>query len=248
MSLLPAPAQAASLSEVTGFGTNPGGLRMFRYAPDGLPAGRPLVVALHGCTQSAAAYDDETGWTRWAEAVRDRRRVCAGRERLRLLLDRPHLGTRRSGRRRHASRTVRTGGHRDRGSSVSPVWGAVEGAASYRVLRDGAVAGTSPSTSFTGSGLSPGTTYAYSVSAVDGAGAAGAPSAPVQVTTTEAPNACHTDNTYNHVAAGRAHQVQGTVYANGSGQNMGLYDLYVTHTLEETSPGYFVIADSGCPS
>ncbi|MEV0961587.1 fibronectin type III domain-containing protein [Streptomyces sp. NPDC049910] len=134
------------------------------------------------------------------------------------------------------------------GSSVSPAWGAVEGAASYRVLRDGAVAGTSPSTSFTDSGLSPGTTYAYSVSAVDGAGAAGAPSAPVQVTTTEAPNACHTDNTYNHVAAGRAHQVQGTVYAYGSGQNMGLYDLYVTHILEETSPGYFVIADSGCPS
>ncbi|MGW7200438.1 extracellular catalytic domain type 1 short-chain-length polyhydroxyalkanoate depolymerase [Streptomyces chryseus] len=60
-------ARAASLTEVTGFGTNPGALRMFRYVPDGLPAGRPLVVAMHGCTQSAAAFDAETGWTAWAD-------------------------------------------------------------------------------------------------------------------------------------------------------------------------------------
>ncbi|WP_079144303.1 extracellular catalytic domain type 1 short-chain-length polyhydroxyalkanoate depolymerase [Streptomyces agglomeratus] len=61
------PARAASLTEVTGFGTNPGALRMFRYVPDGLPAGRPLVVAMHGCTQSAAAFDAETGWAAWAD-------------------------------------------------------------------------------------------------------------------------------------------------------------------------------------
>lgn len=60
------PAQAAGLQEVTGFGSNPGNLRMFRFVPDGLPAGRPLVVALHGCTQSAAGYDSATGWARWA--------------------------------------------------------------------------------------------------------------------------------------------------------------------------------------
>ncbi|WP_244283107.1 PHB depolymerase family esterase [Streptomyces flavidovirens] len=60
-------ARAAALTEVTGFGTNPGNLRMFRYVPDGLPAGRPLVVAMHGCTQSAAAFDAETGWTAMAD-------------------------------------------------------------------------------------------------------------------------------------------------------------------------------------
>ncbi|MGW4648323.1 extracellular catalytic domain type 1 short-chain-length polyhydroxyalkanoate depolymerase [Kitasatospora sp. NPDC004289] len=66
--LSPSPARAAAvLTQVTGFGSNPGNLLMYRYVPDGLPAGRPLVVALHGCTQSAAAYDDETGWTKWAE-------------------------------------------------------------------------------------------------------------------------------------------------------------------------------------
>lgn len=68
--LAPAPqATAASLEEVTGFGSNPGNLQMFRYVPDGLPANRPLVVALHGCTQSAAAYDDETGWTQLADRL-----------------------------------------------------------------------------------------------------------------------------------------------------------------------------------
>ncbi|WP_206050831.1 PHB depolymerase family esterase [Nocardioides speluncae] len=68
--LSPAPtARAATLEEVTGFGTNPGNLQMFRYVPDGLPADRALVVALHGCTQNAAAYDDETGWTELADRL-----------------------------------------------------------------------------------------------------------------------------------------------------------------------------------
>ncbi|TCC30279.1 alpha/beta hydrolase family esterase [Kribbella speibonae] len=60
-------AEAAGLEEVTGFGSNPGNLRMFRYVPPGLGAGRPVVVALHGCTQSAAAYDDEPGWVAMAQ-------------------------------------------------------------------------------------------------------------------------------------------------------------------------------------
>src|SRR3954452_5920960 len=39
----------------------------FKYVPDGLPAGAPLVVALHGCTQSATKFDDESGWTELAD-------------------------------------------------------------------------------------------------------------------------------------------------------------------------------------
>jgi poly(hydroxyalkanoate) depolymerase family esterase len=61
------PAQAATLTQVTGFGTNPGNLLMYRYVPDGLPANRPVVVAIHGCSQSAALYDNESGWTKWAD-------------------------------------------------------------------------------------------------------------------------------------------------------------------------------------
>ncbi|MCL6673921.1 MULTISPECIES: extracellular catalytic domain type 1 short-chain-length polyhydroxyalkanoate depolymerase [Streptomyces] len=60
-------ARAASLQEVTGFGSNPGALRMFRYVPAGLPAGRPVVVALHGCTQDAAGYGTGSGWIQLAD-------------------------------------------------------------------------------------------------------------------------------------------------------------------------------------
>lgn len=60
---LPAFAQ----TEVTGFGSNPGNLRMFKYVPPGLPANAPLVVAMHGCSQSAASYDAETGWQMLAQ-------------------------------------------------------------------------------------------------------------------------------------------------------------------------------------
>jgi poly(hydroxyalkanoate) depolymerase family esterase len=40
---------------------------MFRYVPDGLPTGRPVVVALHGCTQNAAGYGTGSGWTELAD-------------------------------------------------------------------------------------------------------------------------------------------------------------------------------------
>ncbi|MBI3898255.1 MAG: PHB depolymerase family esterase [Gammaproteobacteria bacterium] len=64
---------AEELTEVHDFGSNPGDLRMFKYIPPSLPASAPLVVALHGCTQTAGDYDDETGWTqlarRWHFAV-----------------------------------------------------------------------------------------------------------------------------------------------------------------------------------
>lgn len=64
---------AFAQTEVTGFGSNPGNLRMFKHVPAGLPADAPLVVALHGCAQSAASYDAEPGWqllaTRWQFAL-----------------------------------------------------------------------------------------------------------------------------------------------------------------------------------
>ncbi|MBD8528401.1 MULTISPECIES: PHB depolymerase family esterase [unclassified Massilia] len=57
-------------SEVRDFGSNPGNLKMFKYVPKDLGSARPLVVALHGCTQSATKYDDETGWTQLADKMR----------------------------------------------------------------------------------------------------------------------------------------------------------------------------------
>jgi feruloyl esterase len=55
------------LTEVEGFGSNPGELRMLTYVPPRLPLGAPLVVVLHGCTQTAAGYDAGTGWSQLAE-------------------------------------------------------------------------------------------------------------------------------------------------------------------------------------
>jgi poly(hydroxyalkanoate) depolymerase family esterase len=51
------------LREVTGFGSNPGALRMFMYVPERLAASPALVVALHGCTQNATSYDHGSGWS-----------------------------------------------------------------------------------------------------------------------------------------------------------------------------------------
>ncbi|MGV9879695.1 extracellular catalytic domain type 1 short-chain-length polyhydroxyalkanoate depolymerase [Streptomyces sp. NPDC003006] len=68
---LSSPARAvATPHEVTGFGSNPGNLRMFRYVPPGLSDGRPVVVALHGCTQNASAYAANTGWMELADTYK----------------------------------------------------------------------------------------------------------------------------------------------------------------------------------
>jgi poly(hydroxyalkanoate) depolymerase family esterase len=60
-------AHAATLEQVTGFGTNPGNLAMYSYRPDDLPAGSPVVVALHGCTQDAPTFHHHSGWREFAD-------------------------------------------------------------------------------------------------------------------------------------------------------------------------------------
>lgn len=60
-------AQPVTLSQVTSFGSNPGNLKMFVYVPAGLPAGAPLVVAMHGCTESASVYSTQTEWGNLAD-------------------------------------------------------------------------------------------------------------------------------------------------------------------------------------
>lgn len=62
-----AGAAHAQLTEVTGFGSNPGGLRMFRYIPADLPRNAGLVVMIHGCAQTPQDVDVETGWIQMAD-------------------------------------------------------------------------------------------------------------------------------------------------------------------------------------
>ncbi|MCV9963087.1 PHB depolymerase family esterase [Pararhizobium sp. BT-229] len=57
------PRSAGKLEEVKAFGSNPGHLRMLRYVPADLPKKSPLVVVLHGCHQTAEAYDQGSGWS-----------------------------------------------------------------------------------------------------------------------------------------------------------------------------------------
>ena len=62
-----AAACPTRLSELTLSGSNPGALKAYTYLPDGLPPNAPLVVVLHGCTQTAADYDQGSGWSQLAD-------------------------------------------------------------------------------------------------------------------------------------------------------------------------------------
>jgi poly(hydroxyalkanoate) depolymerase family esterase len=61
------PGHRSPLVEVTGFGSNPGDLRMFSFVPVSLQAPPALVVVLHGCGQTAAGYDLGAGWSTLAK-------------------------------------------------------------------------------------------------------------------------------------------------------------------------------------
>lgn len=56
----------AALTAVTSFGSNPGALSMYEYVPAGLTPGKPIVVVLHGCTQTAANME-AAGWNAIAD-------------------------------------------------------------------------------------------------------------------------------------------------------------------------------------
>jgi poly(3-hydroxybutyrate) depolymerase len=66
-------------------------------------------------------------------------------------------------------------------------------------------------------------------------------------TTTTVATTCYTSSNYAHVSAGRAHSVltTGHTAANGSNQDMGLYNTFVTTTLKKTGTNYYVIGS--CP-
>jgi poly(hydroxyalkanoate) depolymerase family esterase len=55
-------AAHADITSVAAFDSGPGHLRMLEYCPRDLPAGRPVVVLLHGCGQQASQFATDTGW------------------------------------------------------------------------------------------------------------------------------------------------------------------------------------------
>jgi len=55
------------LTALNNFGTDPGSLSADIYIPDNFPKNGPLVVVLHGSTQSAESYDLGSGWSTLAD-------------------------------------------------------------------------------------------------------------------------------------------------------------------------------------
>ncbi|MGB3946384.1 MAG: PHB depolymerase family esterase [Bacteroidia bacterium] len=58
---------AQSISPVSDFGTNPGNLNMYTYIPTGINGSTPVVIAMHGCGQTASIYAEQTGWNKLAD-------------------------------------------------------------------------------------------------------------------------------------------------------------------------------------
>jgi acetylxylan esterase len=57
----------ATFSEVTSFGSNPTGTRMWLYVPKNLAIKPAIVVGLHWCSGNAQAYYQGTHWATYAE-------------------------------------------------------------------------------------------------------------------------------------------------------------------------------------
>jgi len=62
-------AALSTLTQVSSFGTNPGGLDMFTYVPASMPSKAPVVFALHGCTETASSYQN-AGWNALADTYK----------------------------------------------------------------------------------------------------------------------------------------------------------------------------------
>ena len=135
-------------------------------------------------------------------------------------------------------------------SSMTLSWNAVPGAASYNIYRNANKTNALPvtATSYADTGLAAATTYSWTVKAVDGNNAESAASAAATGTTTGTPPppaSCYTASNYAHTTAGRAYVLGGYTYANGSGQLMGLWNIYASTTLKKTAANYYVIG--ACP-
>jgi poly(hydroxyalkanoate) depolymerase family esterase len=66
--LAPNTARSTRLRALRDFSSNPGHLNAWFFAPPQAAGEIPLVVVLHGCTQTAHGYDIGSGWSQLAEA------------------------------------------------------------------------------------------------------------------------------------------------------------------------------------
>lgn len=114
------------------------------------------------------------------------------------------------------------------------------------MYRGGSKVNASPvaGTSYTDTGLAASTSYSWTVAALNASNVEGAMSAAATGATTAGPGGggtCYTASNYTHTIAGRAYALWGLTYANGSGQSMGLWNIYAMTTLKQTGTNYYVI-------
>lgn len=374
------PAVATGLTQVTAFGSNPGNLGMYEYVPGALPGTPAVVVAMHGCTQTAADYYGNSGWPKYADRAgfvvvfpeqktgnngnrcfnwfepADIRRGQGEALSIRQMVDRA-VSAHGADPRRVFVTGLSAGGamtsvllatypdvfaggsvvaglpygcgtdvasafscmnpgvdrtppqwaqaardghpgyggpyprvavwHGTSDTTVVPrnatelrdQWVGVHGLSTTPTATSSLPGPTSVETYGTGQvelyrvqGMAHGTpvdpggadaqcgtTAAYFLDFVcstyyttrfwglTGAGPGPSPTATPGPTATAPPATCHAGSNYQHVQAGRATARSGYVYAVGSGQGMGLYNTFVRHTLRQSPPGYYTVADAGCP-
>lgn len=61
------PILSQTLTEVENFGDNPGKLKAFVHVPEKSDSVMPLVIALHGCSQTASSMAEQSGWNMLAD-------------------------------------------------------------------------------------------------------------------------------------------------------------------------------------
>jgi len=134
-------------------------------------------------------------------------------------------------------------------ASISISWTSVYGAIAYDIYRNSSLVNQYPSigSTYTDGGLEDSTYYSYYVTALNSDLAAGPPSTSV-VGETDSGFVCQTwtASNYDQVSAGRAYEKLGECYAVGSSDPMGLYNIFTTSTLSETSEDYYIVGS--CPN
>jgi chitodextrinase len=113
------------------------------------------------------------------------------------------------------------------------------GVTGYRILRGGTQVGTSATTSFSNTGLTPSTAYNYTVTAVDAAGNVSAPSAVASVTTQAAPTA----GTVRYIRAGATATGSGLDWTNAFPAMPATLTRGATYYLADGAYGSYTFDD-----
>jgi len=131
-------------------------------------------------------------------------------------------------------------------SSISVYWTPLNAPnlQGYLLYRNSNLLANISRTEFVDSNLQELTSYSYVVAGYTSLGERGGDSNTLVVTTLPGWTCSSTRaNNYVHVQEGRATHRLGYVYANGSDEYMGLYNVATFHTLAEISENYYVIGE-----